>query len=91
MSHGTPHREWFHEHTPLTEFHAMFMGDGRIQQVVGVGTIIIHLYSSHEINVQNVFYIFEINKSLLSIGKIATSRMQMLIKYDTCWISTKKS
>jgi hypothetical protein len=69
----------------------MYMGDGRTKQVVGVGTIIIHLYSSHEINVRNVLHIFEINKSLLSIGKIATSRMQMLITYDTCWISTKNS
>jgi hypothetical protein len=51
LSHGTPHREWLHEYTPLTKTHAMYMGDGRIQQVVGVGTIIIHLYSGHEINV----------------------------------------
>jgi hypothetical protein len=60
------------------------MGDMRIQQAIGVGTIIIHLYSSHEINVQNVLYVSIINKNILSIGETTISGMQMLIKDDTC-------
>jgi hypothetical protein len=49
--HRNPHREWFHEYIPLIKIHVMYMGDMKIQQAIGVGTIIIHLYSSHEINV----------------------------------------
>jgi hypothetical protein len=41
-----PYRKWFHEYIPLIKSHAMYMGDGKIQQVVGIGTIIIHLYSN---------------------------------------------
>jgi hypothetical protein len=42
----TPYRKWFYEYIPLTELHAMYMGDERINQVVGVGTIIIWMYCS---------------------------------------------
>lgn len=41
-----PYREWFHEYILLTKSHAMYMGDGKTEQVVGIGTIIIHLYSN---------------------------------------------
>ncbi len=59
------------------------MGDKRIQQAIGVGTIIIHLYSSHEIDVQNVLDVPRINKNLLSIGQTTALGLQMLIKDDT--------
>jgi hypothetical protein len=42
----TPHRKRFYEYTPLIEPHAMYMGDERINEVVGVGTIIIWMYFS---------------------------------------------
>jgi hypothetical protein len=42
--HKTPHKEWFHEYIPLIKTHVMYMGDKRIQQAIGVGTTIIHLY-----------------------------------------------
>jgi hypothetical protein len=42
----TPHKKWFYEYTPLTKLHAVYMGDERINQVVGVGTIIIWMYFS---------------------------------------------
>jgi hypothetical protein len=90
----TPHRKWFNESIPLIKTHATYMGDRRIQQAIGVGTIIIHLYSSHEINVQNVQNVLDvprINKNLLSIGQTTALGLQMLIKDDTCWISTKNS
>ncbi len=69
----------------------MYMGDMWIQQAIGVGTIIIHLYSSHEINVQNVFYVPRIDKNILSIGQTTALGLQMLIKNNTCLISTKNS
>jgi hypothetical protein len=87
----TPHRKWFHDSIPFIKTHATYMGDRRIQQAIGVGTIIIHLYSSHEINVQNVLDVPKINKNLLSTGQTAVLGLQMLIKDDTCWISTKNS
>lgn len=34
-----PYKEWFHEYIPLTKSHTMHMGDGRTQQVVGIGTM----------------------------------------------------
>jgi hypothetical protein len=42
--HMTSHKEWFHEYIPLMKTHVMYMGDKRIQQAIGVGTTIIHLY-----------------------------------------------
>ncbi len=89
--HRTTHRKWFHEYIPLIKIHVMYMGDMRIQQAIAIGTIIIRLYSSDEINVHDVLYVSIINKNILSIGQIAASRTQMLIKHDTYWISTKNS
>jgi hypothetical protein len=41
--HMTPHR--FHKYIPLIESHPLYMGDGRTQQVVRIGTIVMYLYS----------------------------------------------
>ncbi len=41
-----PYKEQFHEYISLSESHATHMGDGSTRQVVGIGTIIIHMYSN---------------------------------------------